>query len=97
LDIGHPIVKIFVDLATSVDNSIGDGSTSALVLAGSLLEKANELVSNNIHPNIIAEGYKTKKDTQIEEMMRTQEQFEQLIQSLIESEQLKPLNTSEYP
>jgi len=57
IDIEHPAAKIMVEISKSVDNEVGDGTTSAVVIAGSLLEKAEELVSKHVHPTIIVEGY----------------------------------------
>ena len=41
----------------SVDNEVGDGTTSSVILAGSLLEKAEELVNKDVHPSVIVDGY----------------------------------------
>lgn len=58
IDVQHPAAKMMVEVAKSTDSEVGDGTTSAVVLAGSLLEKAEALIDNDIHPVIIAEGYK---------------------------------------
>src|ERR671928_376975 len=57
IDVQHPAAKMMVEVAKSVDNEVGDGTTSVVVLAGSLIEKAEELIDLNFAPNIIADGY----------------------------------------
>ena len=58
IDVQHPAAKMMVEVAKATDSEVGDGTTSAVVLAGSLLEKAESLIDNEIHPVIIADGYK---------------------------------------
>src|SRR5918994_350878 len=57
IDVQHPAAKMMVEVAKSVDNEVGDGTTSAVVLAGALIEKAEELISKEVHPTVIVEGY----------------------------------------
>ena len=58
IDVQHPAAKMMVEVAKATDSEVGDGTTSAVVFAGSLLEKAESLIDNEIHPVIIANGYK---------------------------------------
>ena len=58
IDVEHPAAKIMVEITKSVDNEVGDGTTSVVVLAGSLLDKAEELLNKKIHPTVIVEGYR---------------------------------------
>lgn len=58
IDVQHPAAKMMVEVAKATDSEVGDGTTSAVVMAGSLLEKAESLIDNDIHPVIIADGYK---------------------------------------
>jgi thermosome len=58
IEIEHPAAKMMVEVAKSVDNEVGDGTTSAVVVAGALIEKAEELIAKNVHPTIIVEGFK---------------------------------------
>ena len=58
IDVQHPAAKMMVEVAKATDSEVGDGTTSAVVIAGSLLEKAESLIDNDIHPVIIADGYK---------------------------------------
>jgi archaeal chaperonin len=58
IDVQHPAAKMMVEVAKATDSEVGDGTTSAVVLAGALLEKAESLIEDEIHPVIIADGYK---------------------------------------
>ena len=57
MDVQHPAAKMMVEVAKSVDNEVGDGTTSSVILAGALLEKAEELVNKDVHPSVIVDGY----------------------------------------
>ena len=58
MDIEHPAAKMIVEVAKTQDNEVGDGTTTAAVIAGELLKKAEELIDQDIHPTIIASGYR---------------------------------------
>ena len=58
IEVEHPAAKMMVEISKTTDNEVGDGTTSTVVLAGSLLEKAEELVDKNVHPTVIVEGFK---------------------------------------
>jgi len=58
MEVEHPAAKIMVEVAKTTDSEVGDGTTSAVVLAGELLKKAEDLLDLEIHPTIIAEGYR---------------------------------------
>lgn len=66
IDVQHPAAKMLVEISKTTDNEVGDGTTSAVILAGSLLENAESLITQNIHPTIIVDGYRkaTKKAKQ---------------------------------
>src|SRR5580698_1291780 len=57
IDVQHPAAKMLVEVSKATDNEVGDGTTSAVILAGALLEKAEELISKDVHPTVIVEGY----------------------------------------
>ncbi|MFP3225029.1 MAG: thermosome subunit beta [Nitrososphaeria archaeon] len=57
MDIQHPAAKMMVEIAKATDNEVGDGTTSTVVLAGYLIEKAEELIDKGVHPTIIIDGY----------------------------------------
>lgn len=58
IDVEHPAAKMLVEVAKTQDEECGDGTTTAVVLAGELLKKAEELIEQNIHPTIISGGYR---------------------------------------
>jgi len=58
LDVQHPAAKMLVEVAKAQDNEVGDGTTTAAVLTGELLSKAENLLDQNIHPTVIIEGFK---------------------------------------
>ena len=68
MDVQHPAAKLIVETAKAQDAEVGDGTTSVVVLAGSLLEKAEPLLDQNIHPSIIIEGYKKAMEKALEEL-----------------------------
>ncbi len=57
MEVQHPAAKLLVEVAKAQDAEVGDGTTTVVVLAGTLLEKAEKLLDENIHPTIIIEGY----------------------------------------
>src|SRR5271169_106086 len=57
IDVQHPAAKMLVEVSKATDNEVGDGTTSAVILAGALLEKAELLIDKGVHPTIIVEGY----------------------------------------
>jgi thermosome len=57
MEVNHPAAKLLVEVAKAQDAEVGDGTTTAVVLAGTFLEKAEALLDQNIHPTIIIEGY----------------------------------------
>jgi thermosome len=58
LDVQHPAAKMLVEVAKAQDNEVGDGTTTAVVLAGELLAKAESLLDRNVHPTVIIEGFR---------------------------------------
>src|SRR5919197_533759 len=68
IDVQHPAAKMMVEISKSTDNEVGDGTTSTVVLAGSLLEKAEELITKNVHPSIVVEGFKKASQKAIESL-----------------------------
>ncbi len=58
MDIEHPAAKMVVEVAKTQDDEVGDGTTTAAVLAGELLENAEELLEQDVHPTVIASGYR---------------------------------------
>ena len=66
IDVEHPIAKMMVEVAKSVDNEAGDGTKSVVVLAGALIENAEELINKDVHPTIIVEGFRAASKSAIE-------------------------------
>jgi thermosome len=58
MDIEHPAAKMLVEVAKTQEDEVGDGTTTAVVIAGELLKKAEGLLEQDIHPTIIAMGYR---------------------------------------
>jgi len=58
MDIEHPAAKMLVEVAKTQDEEAGDGTTTAVILAGELLKKAEDMIEQNIHPTVIAGGYR---------------------------------------
>src|ERR1700693_4769748 len=57
IDVQHPAAKMLVEVSKATDNEVGDGTTSAVILAGALLEKAEVLIDKGVTPTIIVDGY----------------------------------------
>src|SRR5918993_2181575 len=66
IDVQHPAAKMMVEVAKSVDNEVGDGTTSSVIFAGALLEKAEELVNKDVHPSVIVDGYTAAAEKALE-------------------------------
>ncbi len=62
LDVQHPAAKMLVEVAKTQDNEVGDGTTTAVILAGQLLSKAEKLLDLDVHPTVIVDGYKKAAD-----------------------------------
>lgn len=58
IDVQHPAAKMLVEISKTTDNEVGDGTTSVVVLAGALLESAESLINQDVHPTIIVDGYR---------------------------------------
>jgi len=61
MEIEHPAAKMMVEVAKTQEEEVGDGTTTAVVIAGELLKKAEDLLEQNIHPTMIARGYRIAK------------------------------------
>ncbi len=58
IDVQHPAAKMLVEVAKTQDAEVGDGTTTSVIIAGELLKKAVDLIDSNVHPTIIAGGYR---------------------------------------
>ncbi|KAG8009414.1 T-complex protein 1 subunit epsilon [Nibea albiflora] len=68
MDVDHQIAKLMVELSKSQDDEIGDGTTGVVVLAGALLEQAEQLLDRGIHPIRISDGYDQAARIAIEQL-----------------------------
>jgi thermosome len=66
IEVEHPAAKMMVEIAKTQDDMVGDGTTTAVVLASELLKKAEELLDQNIHPTILVSGYRKAGQKAIE-------------------------------
>jgi thermosome len=82
LDVQHPAAKMLVEVAKTQDNEVGDGTTTAVVLTGELLEKAEKLLDKDVHPTVIVEGYK-----------KASEKAQEILTNLAESIEPNDANT----
>src|SRR3989441_6926133 len=66
IEVEHPAAKMIVEVAKTQDDEVGDGTTTAVIVAGELLQKAGTLVGQKVHPTIIVNGYKMAASKAIE-------------------------------
>src|SRR5881397_2720460 len=66
IDVQHPAAKMMVEISKATDNEVGDGTTSVVVIAGALIEKAEELIDKDVHPTVIVDGYRKSAAKAIE-------------------------------
>jgi thermosome len=71
IEVEHPAAKMMVEIAKTQDDMVGDGTTTAVVLAGELLKKAEELLDQNIHPTILVSGYRKAAEKAVETINNT--------------------------
>jgi thermosome len=71
MEVEHPAAKMMVEIAKTQDDMVGDGTTTAVVLASELLKKAEELLDQNIHPTILVSGYRKAAQKAIEVVEKT--------------------------
>ncbi len=75
MNIEHPAGKMLVEVAKTQDNETGDGTTTAVVLSGELLKKADGLLDQEIHPSVIIKGYKVAEEKAIELLEQSSEKI----------------------
>ncbi|MEK6891031.1 MAG: thermosome subunit alpha [Nanoarchaeota archaeon] len=66
MEIEHPAAKMIVEIAKTQENEVGDGTTTAVMLAGKLLENAEKLLDKKIHPTVITKGYQMAAEKSME-------------------------------
>ena len=62
MDIEHPAAKMIIEIAKTQEQHCYDGTTSAVVIAGELLKRSEDLVEQNVHPTVICEGFRLASD-----------------------------------
>jgi thermosome len=77
IEVEHPAAKMMVEIAKTQDDMVGDGTTTAVVLAGELLKRAEDLIDQNIHPTILVSGYRKAAVKAVEAMNKIAMQVEQ--------------------
>ncbi|MEM2282360.1 MAG: thermosome subunit beta [Candidatus Hadarchaeales archaeon] len=70
MDVEHPAAKMMVEISKAQDNEVGDGTTTAVVLAGELLKRAEDLLGQNIHTTSIIAGYRQAAQRAMEVLSR---------------------------
>ena len=76
MQIEHPAAKMLVEVAKTQNEEVGDGTTTAAILAGELLKKSEDLLDQNIHPTVITKGYKLAREKALEILDRISEKIE---------------------
>jgi thermosome len=66
IDVQHPAAKMLVEVAKTQDNEVGDGTTTAVIVAGELLGKAEDLIDKKVHPTVIIDGYRKAAEKALE-------------------------------
>jgi thermosome len=88
MDIEHPAAKMIVEVAETQEEEVGDGTTTAAVLAGELLVHAEDLLENDLHPTVIVEGYTRAAELAVEaidEQVLDVELDDELLEKVAES------------
>src|SRR6056297_1796651 len=88
MDIEHPAAQMIVEVADSQEEEVGDGTTTASVLAGQLLVQAEDLLEDDVHPTTIVEGYNEAAQLAleaIEDVTLDEELDDDLLESVAES------------
>lgn len=76
MDVEHEIAKLLVQLSQSQDDEIGDGTTGVVVLAGALLEQAEQLLDRGLHPIRIADGFELAAKKCLDVLSEISDKFE---------------------
>ena len=66
IDAQHPAAKMMVEVSKTIDTEVGDGTTSSVVFAGALLEKAEKLLEKDVHSTVIVDGYQAASEKALE-------------------------------
>jgi thermosome len=70
MDVQHPAAKMMVEVAKTQDDEVGDGTTTAVVLAGEMLSKAQALFDKDVHPTVVVDGYQTASEKALDYLQK---------------------------
>jgi chaperonin GroEL (HSP60 family) len=76
IDVEHPAAKVIIEASNAVDNEVGDGTTSVVVLAGALVQKAEELLDAGISPSTISDGYHNGLNIALEALSNISKEYD---------------------
>ena len=76
MDVQHPAAKMLVQIAKGQDEEVGDGTKTAVIFAGELLKRAEELLDKNIHPTVIVSGYKKAMEEAVKKIYEIAESID---------------------
>ncbi|WP_276302127.1 thermosome subunit alpha [Halorussus lipolyticus] len=88
MDIEHPAAQMIVEVAEAQEEEVGDGTTTAAVLAGELLSKAEQLLDDDVHPTTIVEGYAEARELAlgaVDDLVLDDELDDELLRHVAES------------
>ena len=66
MELDHPVAKMMVEVAKTQEEEVGDGTTTAVIIAGELLKKSEELIEQNLHPTVIIKGFRMARNKAME-------------------------------
>ena len=66
IDVQHPAAKMMVEISKTVDNEVGDGTTSSVIFGGALLARAEDLLNKDVHSSTVIDGYQAAADKTLE-------------------------------
>ena len=66
IDAQHPAAKMMVEISKTIDNEVGDGTTSSVIFGGTLFAKAEELLNKDVHSSVIIDGYQAASEKALE-------------------------------
>ena len=84
INLEHPTAKMIVEIAKTQEKEIGDGTTTAVILAGEILKKSENLIQQNIHPTVLAKGFRLASEKSLQFLKETAEKI-----SIDDNEKLK--------
>ena len=83
IDVQHPAAKMIVEISKTVDNEVGDGTTSSVVFGGTLLARAEDLLKKDVHSSVIIEGFQVAAEKTLEITQNYQRKLNLMIENLL--------------